>query len=259
MLQKVPHGRVLQIALDRPEKRNALNYELCLAILDAVEGAVHDPGIGAILLTGTGKSFCAGMDLDEAAGGVPPETNILHERLFTLGARSCKPLIAAVQGAALGGGTGLVATCHIVIAEPGATFGLTEIRLGLWPFLVYRAVGMALGERRTLELSLTGRIFGSEEAQNLGLVHEIAADAGKRAMEVAETVAGFSPTAIQNGLSFVHEVRGMDWVESGQVARRVRDRVFAGADFEEGLRAFREKRSAEWPSLRSEDAPYKIL
>jgi methylglutaconyl-CoA hydratase len=68
---------------------------------------------------------------------------------------------------------------------------------------------------------------------------------------VAERVAGFSPTAIQNGLSFVQEVRGMDWVESGQVARRVRDRVFAGADFEEGLRAFREKRSAEWPSLRS--------
>jgi len=250
VLQKVLHGRVLQIALNRPQKRNALNRELCRAILEAAECAAHDPGVGAILLTGIGKSFCAGMDLDEASGGVPPETNILHERLFTLGVRSSKPLIAAVQGAALGGGTGLVANCHIVVAEPGATFGLTEIRLGLWPFLVYRAVGMALGERRTLELSLTGRIFGSEEAQNLGLIHEIAPDAGKRALEVAETVAGFSPTAIQNGLSFVQEVRGMEWEESGLVARRIRDRIFAGADFEEGLRAFREKRSAHWPSLR---------
>lgn len=251
MLQTMRHGRVLQLTLDRKEKRNALNRELCRAILEAAEGAAHDPGVGAILLTGNGKSFCAGMDLDEAAGGATPETNILHERLFTLGTRISKPLIAAVQGAALGGGTGVVANCHIVIAEPDATFGLTEIRLGLWPFLVYRAVGMALGERRTLEMSLTGRIFGSAEACDLGLVHEVAPDVGKRALEVAETVAGLSPTAIQNGLSFVQEVRGMNREDTGRVARRVRDKVFASADFQEGLRAFREKRAPRWPSLGS--------
>jgi len=251
VLQTVQHGRVLRVTLDRPEKRNALNRELCAAILDAVEGAVRDPSVGAVLLAANGKSFCAGMDLDEAARGATAETNSLHERLFTLGARSGKPLIAAVRGAALGGGTGLVANCHIVIAEAAATFGLTEIRLGLWPFLVYRAVGMALRERRTLELSLTGRIFGSEEARDFGLVHEIAPDAEKRALEVAETVAGFSPTAIQNGLNFVQDVQGLDWEEAGRIARRVRDRVFAGADFQEGLRAFREKRPARWPSLRN--------
>ena len=249
MLQKVQHGRVLRLTLDRPEKRNALNCEMCLEILQAVESAIHDPGVGAILLEANGKSFCAGMDLDEAACGVTEESNSLHERLFTLGARSSKPLIAAVKGAALGGGTGLVANCHIVIAEAGATFGLTEIRLGLWPFLVYRAVGMALGERRTLELALTGRIFGSEEARDLGLVHEISPNAEARALEAAEIVAGFSPTAIQNGLSFVQEVRGKDWEESGRAARQVRDRVFAGADFQEGFRAFREKRPPRWPSL----------
>jgi len=143
-----------------------------------------------------------------------------------------------------------VANCQIVISEPEATFGLTEIRLGLWPFLVYRAVGMALGERRTTELALTGRIFGGEEAQRLGLVHEVAPGAEKRALEVAETVANFSPSAIHNGLSFVQEVRGMDWKEAGSVARRVRDWVFTGPDFQEGVRAFREKRSPRWPSLR---------
>jgi len=154
-----------------------------------------------------------------------------------------------VQGPALGGGTGLVANCHIVIAEPAATFGLTEIRLGLWPFLVFRAVDMALGERRAVELALTGRIFAAEEARQLGLVHEVVPDAAARAFEVAELVANFSPTAIHNGLGFVEEVRGMDWEDAGKVARRVRDWVFATEDFQEGLRAFREKRPPRWPSL----------
>lgn len=249
MLQKVQHGRVLQIVLDRPEKRNALSIEMCRAIIEAVSSGVRDSGVGAILITGNGKSFCAGMDLDEVARGATQETNSLHEQLFTLGARTSKPLIAAVHGAALGGGTGFVANCHIVIAQPDASFGLTEIRLGLWPFLVYRAVELALGERRTTELALTGRIFGGEEAKELGLVHEVAADAEKRAFEVAETIAGFSPSAIHNGMSFVQEVRGMSWEQAGRVARRVRDWVFAGPDFQEGLRAFHEKRSPRWPSI----------
>ena len=249
MLQKVQIGRVARLTLDRPEKRNALNYELCQALVDSIGSAVHDPGTGAILLSANGKSFCAGMDLDEASQGVTQETNTVHERLFTLGARIAKPLIAAVRGAALGGGTGLIANCHIVIAAPDATFGLTEIRLGLWPFLVYRAMETALGERRTLELSLTGRILKAEDAMELGLIHEISAEPEQRALEVAETVANFSPTAIQNGMSFVQEVRGQDSEASGRIARRIRDRVFAGADFHEGLRAFREKRPPRWPSL----------
>jgi enoyl-CoA hydratase/carnithine racemase len=249
VLQKFQHGRVLRIALDRPEKRNALSIELGRAILEAVGNGVHDAGVGAILLTGNGKSFCAGMDLDEVARGATEETNSIHEQIFTLGARTSKPIIAAVRGAALGGGTGLVANCHIVIAEPGATFGLTEIRLGLWPFLIYRAVEVALGERRTLELALTGRIFGGQEAHDLGLVHEVSPNAEKRGLEMAETVAAFSPSAIHNGLSFIEEVRGMGWEETGRVARRVRDWVFAGPDFQEGLRAFRDKRTPRWPSM----------
>jgi enoyl-CoA hydratase/carnithine racemase len=242
---------VLGITLDRPEKRNALNRDLCLQLVDAMESADRDASVGAILLAGSGKSFCAGMDLDEAALGVTETINAAHEQLFTVGARLRKPLIAAVEGAALGGGTGLVANCHIVIAAPDATFGLTEIRLGLWPFLVYRAVVAALGERRALELALTGRIFGVDEGREIGLVHEIAPDPGKRALEVAETVAGFSPTAIQIGLGFVQEVRGEDWETAGQIARRDRNQVFASADLQEGLKAFREKRPPRWPSLGS--------
>ena len=140
--------------------------------------------MGAILLTANGKAFCAGMDLAEIAQAAhAEEIDAVHEQLFTIGARLAKPLVAGVHGAALGGGTGLVANCHIVVAGPEASFGLTEIRLGLWPFLVYRAVAGALGERRTLELSLTGRIFGPGEARDLGLAHEVAEDAPDRAGE----------------------------------------------------------------------------
>ena len=251
VLHSVQHGRLLHLTLNRPDKRNALDRELCRRLVQALEQADTDPAIGAILLDGHGTCFCAGMDLDQAAGGNPPEINVLHEQLFTIGARLAKPLVAAVHGAALGGGTGLVANCHIVIAAENATFGLTEIRLGLWPFLVFRAVAAAMGERRTLELALSGRTFDGKQGREFGLVHETTAagDALSQATEVARTVANFSPTAIQNGLRFVREARGQNWEQAGEIARRIRDQVLQSADFQEGVRAWREKRAPRWPSI----------
>ena len=251
VLDSAREGRLLRLTLNRPDKRNALDANLCRALLRALDDAAGDPAVGAIVLTGNGKAFCAGMDLSEIAGGADTtEINAVHEQLFTIGARLTKPLIAGVHGPALAGGTGLVANCHIVVAGPEAAFGLTEIRLGLWPFLVYRAVTDAMGERRTLELSLTGRTFGRAEAREFGLVHELADDAPARAVEIAREVAGFSSTAVLCGMSFVQEVRGLNWEEAGAVAREVRNQVFTGEDFQEGIRAFREKRSPRWPSIR---------
>src|ERR1035438_3781078 len=164
-------GRVLHLTLARPEKRNALNLALCHDLVASIEDGAHDPQVGAILLTAEGPAFCAGMDLSEIElGGDSTAMDAIHEQLFTLGSRITKPLIAGVQGPALGGGTGLIANCHVVVAGPDARFGLTEIRLGLWPFLIFRAVSIALGERRTVELSLTGRIFPAAEARELALI-----------------------------------------------------------------------------------------
>jgi enoyl-CoA hydratase/carnithine racemase len=250
ILQSVQEGRVLRLFLNRPDKRNALSAELCRTLVDALEEADRDSGIGAILLAGRGKSFCAGMDLSEIGEGDSEELAQAHERLFTVGFRLGKPLIAAVHGATLGGGTGLVANCHVVIASEDATFGLTEIRLGLWPFLVYRAVAVGLGERRTVELALTGRIFGGREAVEMGLAHEVTAELEKRSVEVAESLAASSPTAIRSGLMFVHETRGRDWQTAGVIAQQVRNEVFRSEDFQEGIRAFREKRTPGWPSIR---------
>jgi enoyl-CoA hydratase/carnithine racemase len=250
LLHSAREGRVLRLSLNRPEKRNAIDAALCRALVDALEAADTDPAIGAILLDGRGKAFCAGMDLAEIETGVnTAEINAAHERLFTIGARIAKPIVAAVHGPALGGGTGLVANCHIVVAGPDATFGLTEIRLAIWPFLIYRAVSAGIGERRTLELALTGRIFDAAEARELSMVHEIAPDPLARAQEIAKSIAAFSPTAIQNGMAFVQQARGLPLQQAGEVAQQFRNQIFMSPDFKEGIRAFREKRPPRWPSI----------
>jgi enoyl-CoA hydratase/carnithine racemase len=247
MLDISSHGRVRRIALNRPEKRNALNAGLCHALAAAIEEADVDRHAGAILLAANGKAFCAGMDVAEVDSGESDNLAEIHERLFTIGARVTTPIIGAVAGAALGGGMGLVANCHIVVASEEATFGLTEIRLGLWPFLIYRQVAAALGDRRTLELALTGRIVTAAEAHQLNLVHTLGGE--DRAMQIAAGLAEASPTAVKSGMQFVRETRGKDWASAGEIARSMRAEQFLTPDFREGITAFREKRRAEWPSL----------
>lgn len=241
--------RVLWLTLNRPEKRNALSAELCRKLVDQVNRANHDLSVGAIVLAASGSVFCAGMDLEEVGRVNPVTLSDVHEQLFTMGSRIGKPLVAAVNGPALGGGMGLVATCHVVIASDAARFGLTEIRLGLWPFLVFQAVATALGERRAVEMALTGRIFDVQEARMLSLVQEISTDVAARAMEIAKGLSESSPTAIRSGLGFVEEARGKDLVLASQIARRVREELFTTPDFKEGIRAFLEKRKPKWPSL----------
>jgi enoyl-CoA hydratase/carnithine racemase len=253
LLHSETHGRIVRLVLNRPDKRNALSAALCHDLVNAIDRAGRDPRIGVIVLAGAGSSFSAGMDLSEVQEVQPEQLGTVHEQLFTLQARLSTPLIGEVQGPALGGGMGLVANCHIVIASGAAQFGLTEIRLGLWPFLVFRAVSVALGERRALELALTGRIFNVAEAKELGLVHEIVPDLSKRVRELAEELAAASPSAVRSGLSFVQETRGKDWEMAGLIARRVREDVLRSGDLREGVRAFMEKRRPNWPSLREQN------
>lgn len=243
------HGRVVRLVMNRPEKRNALSFALCRELVDAIGHADRDLHVGAIILAANGSAFSAGMDLHEAGGPRPQDLSEVHEQLFTLPFRLNKPVVGEVDGAALGGGMGLVANCHIAIASEQARFGLTEIRLGLWPFLVFRAVLAAMGERHAVELALTGRIFGPAEAKQIGLIHEIAPDVRARAMEVARELSEASPAAVRGGLTFVQEVRGKDWQMAGLIGRRMREEVFLSGDFQEGIRAFREKRQPKWPSL----------
>jgi enoyl-CoA hydratase/carnithine racemase len=251
LIEVTQNRRVRKITLNRPEKRNALNLELCTSLVKAFDDADADHSVGAIVMNANGPAFCAGMDLKETLDVNQIQLAGIHDRLFTTIHRIRTPVIAAVQGAALAGGTGLVANAHIVIAAPDVRFGLTEVRIGLWPVLIFRSVEHAIGERHAVALSLTGREFGAVEAQNYGLVTEIGENPLQRATELAEAISGFSPIAIGAGLDYVHQIRGRDWEHAGRVGRQTRNRLLANEDFKEGARAFLEKRPPSWPSLKS--------
>ena len=241
-------GRVLRLTLNRPEKRNALNAELCRALVETMSEAQHDSRISAILLGANGDVFCSGMDLNEAVAPDAVEKSAIHESLFTIAARVSKPIVAAVRGKALAGGMGLVANAHIVVTADNTNFGLTEIRIAMWPYVVFRAVASAIGERRAVELSLTGRTFGAGDALAWGLAHYLVAEpeVDSKAAEIATALSRYSPKTISQGLGFVLQSRGLSVNEAARLALTARAEAFQGADFAEGVRAFKEKRPPKW-------------
>jgi enoyl-CoA hydratase/carnithine racemase len=231
-------NRILRVTLNRPEKRNALNVALCTALVEAIERADQDPTVSVILLSGNGKAFCAGMDLSEALQPDRTAMDAIHERLFTIGFRIRKPIVAAVHGPALAGGTGLAANAHILIAGEDASFGLTEIRIGLWPILIFRAMKAAVGERRATELALTGKWFNGRDALDYGLVHEVSPNPLMRAEVIAAKISEFDTAAIGFGLDYVNQTRDKTWNEAGEIGWRIRRQAMENPAFKEAVRSF---------------------
>lgn len=237
------------LTLNRPSKRNALNQELCKNLIEALFEANNDARVGAIMLSGAGTVFCSGMDLHEALDEHSQDSQLnLHSELFSIGFKLRKPVVAAVHGAALGGGLGLALNAHFVVASADAKFGLTEVRLGLWPYLIHRVVVHAIGERRTVQLALAGRILGSKEALQWGLVDEVtpATNLQQRAADLSDYLSRFSSKAIRDGLDFVAAVRDATEAEFMLKAVRLRSHAQDSPDFIEGVRAFLEKREPKW-------------
>ena len=226
-------GRVLRLCLNRPDHRNLLTMNVCKELVQEFDRAQRDSSVGSLLLTGMGESFCAGMEINEAAKGDVASVSRVQETLFTIGARLTKPLIGAVQGVALGSGMGLVANCHVAIAAENATFGLTGIRLGLWPFVIFPSVAAAVGERRALALTMTGEVINAAEAFRIGLVHQVVPgdEVERRALDIAQTVGNCSLNAMHSGLRFVHETQGQTWKAAACEGSLMREQYLKSAAF----------------------------
>ena len=243
-------GRIRRLTLNRPAKRNALDTALCRELALAMHEAENDPAAGAILIDANGPDFCAGMDLSEALEADAEAMVALHLELFSIGSRMVKPVIAAVQGAALAGGLGLALNAHVVVAASDARFGLTERRIGLWPCAIFRAVAAAAGERKALELALTARVFDAEEALRLGIVDFVVSPGGlpDQAASLAASIAEGSASASAEGLRFVRAIAGRSEEAAAGLAAEFRLRAHHSPDFREGVLAFRARRKPVWPS-----------
>ncbi|MBZ2177373.1 MAG: enoyl-CoA hydratase/isomerase family protein [Acidobacteriota bacterium] len=243
ILKLAQEGKVRRLTLARPEKANALNRELRHALLGALHEAEEDPATAVLLLDAEGQIFCSGVDLDE-----DPDTDPSYERLFSIGSRLTKPIVAAVQGPALTGGVGLLANCHCVVAAMGSSFGLTEMRVGMFPVILFRSLARAVGQRRALEWALTGRIFQTDEALRAGLIHAVAPqfEIDDRANALAAQIASFPPPALRAGLSFANHQAALDDEAAGRLAVQLRNELAASPEYAEGLAALKEKRPPAW-------------
>ena len=197
------HGALAIVTLDRPEKRNAISYELIDELLRALR-EVENSEAQILILTGAGKAFCSGMDLDNlrAITGRTPDKNQADSetmaRLFRTLYDFPKITIAAVNGPAVAGGCGLATLCDFTLASTEARFGYTEVRIGFIPAIVSAFLLRQIGEKHARDLLLTGRIIEPDEAFRMGLVNEVVAPEKllPRARELADTLLQNSPASL---------------------------------------------------------------
>jgi methylglutaconyl-CoA hydratase len=257
LLRVEREGGVARVTLNRPEVRNAFNAELIATLAWTFEAFAEEPpeGLRAVVLTGAGEVFCAGADIkwQRASIGLSMEENEadagrLQEMLVAID--ECPvPVIAAVQGAALGGGMALCCVADITVATAEATFGFTEVKLGLMPAVVSPFVLPRIGEGAARAQFLTGERFGAERALGIGLVSEVvpdrpSLDARVEAL-VGEVLSG-GPEAVRNAKAVIADQRGLSRGEALTLTMKRAARQRVSAEGQEGLGAFLDKRRPSW-------------
>jgi methylglutaconyl-CoA hydratase len=237
-------GGILRITLAKPERRNAFDAAL-IAELHEAFSKIGDARV--VVLVGDGPSFCAGADVEWQRSSIDLsfEQNVEDAlRLYRMmgAVNSCAaPLVARVQGYALGGGSGLVACADVVVAAPDATFGFTEVRLGIIPAVISPFVLAKIGEGAARRFFLTGERFDAETALRVGLVHEVADDLDAAVERVVGEILKSGPQATREAKRLV---RGGP--TEGDELARIAAGLRAGAEGQEGLRAFLERRKPNW-------------
>ncbi|WP_431026967.1 enoyl-CoA hydratase/isomerase family protein [Lysinibacillus sp. LZ02] len=245
---------VAVITMNDEQSRNALSTQMTEELIAALTKANEDTHIGAIVLTGAGSSFCAGGNLAEFKQFLEMDVPELYEdglsstRLFQMRNQLIKPVIGAINGPALGGGTGLAALCHIAIGSEKSKLGLTELKLGLVPYVILPLVRRAVGERRMMELMLSARVLDANEAKEVGLLHEVVPHGQllESALLQAKAIASYSPLGVKMALRAFEETAEMGVEEAMRVLSTMRLISFKSEDLREGAKAFLEKRSPQW-------------
>ncbi|HEY6769394.1 MAG TPA: enoyl-CoA hydratase-related protein [Candidatus Sulfotelmatobacter sp.] len=253
VLQFAQGAGIATITLNRPDKRNAISFQLVDELMAALDEIERSPA-QVVILTGAGKAFCAGMDLDELKSllGKTHEENVkdstrmaeMFRRLYDFP----KPTIAAVNGAAIAGGTGLATMCDFTLAVPEAKFGYTEVRIGFVPAIVSSILVWQVGHKIARALLMSGRIFDAAEAHRYGLVNEIV-PAGQlitRAHDFAALILENSPSSVRATKRLINSFIATQL--DAQIAEGIEDnaRIRTTADFREGVSSFLEKRKPVW-------------
>jgi len=244
-------GPVLIVTMNRPAARNALTGPMMALMRQAWDMTDNDPGIRVCVLTGAGGAFCAGADLKAMTSAHPGEAFRAGDMDLSViepllkGRRLTKPLIAAVEGPAVAGGTEILQACDIRVAGESARFGVSEARWGLFP-LGGSAVRLPRQLPYTLaaDLLLTGRHISAAEALSMGLIGHVVPDgeALAKALEIAEVIAANGPVAVRAILATMRETEGMAENDAFKIEAKIGASVFASEDAKEGPRAFTEKR-----------------
>jgi methylglutaconyl-CoA hydratase len=247
-------GAVARVTLARPDVRNAFNADLIREVREAFDSLSTDPAIRAVILTGEGKSFCGGADVNWMRGALDlsyDENLADAERMsdmFRAIDRCSKPVIGRIFGAALGGGSGLAAVCDIVIASEDAVFGFTEVKLGIIPAVISPFVIAKIGVSHARALFLTGERFDAQRARSIGLVHDVVheSDLDAAVASVIEQIGSSGPHAVGIAKALIAQVAAASYDASRDITARAIAKVRTSPEGQEGLRAFLERRPASF-------------
>ena len=242
------------ITLNRPQVRNALSPELVTHFHTALDQVRERNDVAAVIVTGKGTAFCGGADLKvlrEIAAQSVEQARQDSQNLMNFFRRIYefpKPVIAAVNGPAMGGGCGLASVCDIVLAAEDAVFGYTEARVGFIPALVAVFLVRICGEKKARELLFTARVFSAQEAREIGLVNHVVAKDSllDKARGLAQEISLNSPTAVRLTKELMKDLQGLSLDKGLITALQMNTLIRTTEDFKEGVSGFLEKRPATW-------------
>ncbi len=253
MIETSREGPVGFLRLSRPEARNALSIEMCDGIVDAITSLCADPLLRVIVVHGDGPAFCSGADLAAVGGPEAPAFLLAFERMLEIVWTARLPTIAAIHGAALGGGFQLATVCDFRLAEPDAKIGIPSARLGVVVnFENIERLALLAGLSTAREMLVAGRIFSGEEAGKKGLVEVVPAPALDRAGSMASDIAKLAPNSVhasKQALLTIGRAIGGARAKDPEGARAHDERAaaaYASADLAEGIAAMSEKRPPTW-------------